>query len=147
MHLRDFARKIDGLTPNTKPKWGKMTPQHMVEHLSDTLKIAIGEIEIPVYTSENQLAEMRRFLMSDRALPRGVVSPAIGSDLPKLRNDSFERALTEFWKYVYAFEKYYRQNPEANHVNPAFGNLTYPEWFQFMNKHFTHHFEQFGLIE
>ncbi|MFW6347579.1 MAG: DUF1569 domain-containing protein [Cyclonatronaceae bacterium] len=146
MHLRDFARKIDNLTPNSKPKWGKMTPQHMVEHLSDTMKIAIGEIDIPVYTPENQLAEMRRFLMSDRALPRGVVSPAIGSELPKLRNESFEDALKEFWKYVYTFEKYYTENPDATHINPAFGNLTYPEWLQFMSKHFTHHFEQFGLI-
>lgn len=147
MQLRAFARKLDGLTPDTKPLWGKMAAQHMVEHLTDTLRIAIGEVEIPVYTPENQLAEMRRFLMSDRAIPRGVVSPAVGTDLPKLKYDNFEDALSEFWKYVFAFEKYYKENPEASHINPAFGNLSYPEWLQFMNKHMTHHFEQFGLIK
>lgn len=147
MELRDLARTIDGLTPTTKPAWGKMTAQHMVEHLTETLKIAIGEEEIPVYTPENQLAEMRRFLMGNRAFPRGVVSPAVGSELPRLKHDTFEDAMAAFWRYIYAFEKYYRDNPDATHINPAFGKLTYPEWRQFMTKHFTHHFEQFGLIK
>ena len=41
--------KIDAclakLSEDTKPEWGVMTPQHMVEHLEYTYKIAAGEIQ------------------------------------------------------------------------------------------------------
>jgi oxepin-CoA hydrolase/3-oxo-5,6-dehydrosuberyl-CoA semialdehyde dehydrogenase len=146
MELREFAEYINQLDENATPVWGRMTPQHMVEHLTNTLRLATGEIEIPVYTPENQLASMRNFLMSNRAIPRGVVSPAVGGSLPKLKNSSFEEARKEFWEKYDAFEKYYEDNPDNTHANPAFGDLNKEEWKQFMKKHFTHHFEQFGLI-
>ncbi len=146
MKLRELAEYINNLEENTKPVWGKMSAQHMVEHLSMTLKIATGKLTVPVYTPENQLARMRDFLMSNRAMPREVVSPAVGSELPKLRKESFSSAMEEFWTKFDAFEKYYSENPDAVHKNPAFGELNYEEWQQFMKKHFTHHFEQFGLL-
>lgn len=146
MKLKEFASQINNLKKNKEPMWGKMTPQHMVEHLTSTLKLATGEVQVPVYTPENQLATMRNFLMSNRPIPRGVVSPAVGSELPKLNNESFEEALSEFWKEFGKFESYYEENPDAKHINPAFGELSHEEWNQFMKKHMTHHFEQFGLI-
>ncbi len=146
MKLKEFASQINNLEEQKKPIWGKMTPQHMVEHLTSTFRLATGQVKVPVYTPANQLASMRRFLMSDRPIPREVVSPAVGSELPKLKNDSFEEAISEFWKEFDKFESYYEENPDAKQINPAFGELTREEWTQFMKKHMTHHFEQFGLI-
>lgn len=146
MTLSELAAHIDKLSADTPPQWGKMTPQHMVEHLTSTLFLATGKAEVKVYTPQNQLAQMRAFLMSDRPIPRGVVSPAVGADLPQLRNDSFEAAVSEFKAELTAFAAYYEEHPDAVHINPAFGELSYPEWQQFMKKHLTHHFEQFGLL-
>lgn len=146
MDLRAFAEHINKLEHDSKPNWGKMTAQHMVEHLTSTFRLATGEIKIPVYTPTNQIAEMRKFLMSNRPIPREIVSPAIGSDLPKLKNSSFEEAISEFWDEFDTFVSYYEDNPEAKNVNPAFGELTWTEWKQFMKKHMTHHFEQFGIL-
>ncbi len=36
---------LSKLTADAKPKWGIMTPQHMVEHLEYTYKIASGDIQ------------------------------------------------------------------------------------------------------
>lgn len=146
MTLPELAQRIDLLREDTQPQWGKMTPQHMVEHLTATLLLATGKVTVKVYTPQNQLAQMRAFLMSDRPIPRGVVSPAVGSDLPPLKNESFGAAIEEFRSCFETFQSYYEENPEAVHINPAFGELTYAEWQQFMKKHFTHHFEQFGLL-
>lgn len=146
MTLNELAAKIDNLTPDVSPQWGKMTPQHMVEHLTSTLLLATGKTEVKVYTPQNQLAQMRAFLMSDKPIPRGVVSPAVGAELPALRNESFEAAISEFKSELSDFLTYYETHPDAVHINPAFGELSFPEWEQFMKKHFTHHFEQFGLL-
>ncbi|AXJ01097.1 oxepin-CoA hydrolase / 3-oxo-5,6-dehydrosuberyl-CoA semialdehyde dehydrogenase [Cyclonatronum proteinivorum] len=146
MTLHELAQHIDKLQADTQPRWGKMTAQHMVEHLTSTLLLATGKNDVKVYTPQNQLAQMRAFLMSDKPIPRGVVSPAVGSELPKLRNESFEAAVSEFKAELSDFVAYYEANPEAVHINPAFGELSFPEWEQFMKKHFTHHFEQFGLL-
>ena len=40
--IPDYLSK---LTTETKPAWGKMTPQQMVEHLEYTLRVASGEIQ------------------------------------------------------------------------------------------------------
>jgi len=146
MELRSLAEKLNQLEEEQNPVWGKMSAQHMVEHLTTTLLLATGKVKVAVYTPDKQLAQMRAFLMSDRALPRGVVSPAIGSELPALRNESYDLAFAEFWKEYDRFETYYKENPEGKHVNPAFGVLNYDEWKQFMKKHFTHHFTQFALL-
>ncbi len=147
MKLKELAEHINRLEEDTRPNWGKMSPQHMVEHLSMTLKIATGQLTIPCYTPDNHLARMRDFLMSNKAMPREVVSPAVGSDLPKLRKSSFKEAMEEFHEEFNRFDSYYQKNPEAVHTNPAFGELNQEEWEQFMKKHFTHHFEQFGLLD
>ena len=36
---------LSNLQENMKPKWGIMTPQHMIEHLEYTYRIASGEIQ------------------------------------------------------------------------------------------------------
>jgi len=44
------------------------------------------------------------------------------------------------------FSIYYKENPEAEHMNFVFGKLNKEMWELMHKKHFTHHFEQFGLI-
>jgi len=36
-------------------------------------------------------------------------------------------------------------NPDALKLNPTFGELNKAEWEIFHEKHFTHHFKQFGI--
>jgi hypothetical protein len=40
------------LKADQKPCWGKMTPQHMVEHLYKTVQASISEIKLNIYTEE-----------------------------------------------------------------------------------------------
>jgi len=42
--------------------------------------------------------------------------------------------------------KYFELNPEVKTVNVTFGELNKDEWDIFHQKHFAHHFSQFGLI-
>lgn len=42
----DLCRRITGLTPDTKPRWGKFTAAQMVAHLNDAMRMATGELPV-----------------------------------------------------------------------------------------------------
>lgn len=138
---------LNKLTPQTAPKWGKMTAQHMVEHLADSLKYSNGTIVLAKpNVPERTFDTMRRFLLSDKPFPHGFISPMVGEDLPPLRFEKFSDAVDELLTQRLIFNDYYWKHPDAVFFNPLFGNLNRKEWLQFHSKHFFHHFSQFGLF-
>ena len=49
------------------PVWGKMTLQQMIEHFSDTMRIASGKtVFTDIITPAEQLDKMRDFIMSEK---------------------------------------------------------------------------------
>jgi hypothetical protein len=137
---------VDSLKPDTPALWGKMTPQHMVEHVTMVVLISAGKLKIECYTPTERQPVMKAFLMSEKPMPRNVISPAIGPDLVPLQFNSFEEAVSNFKAAVAAFHNYFNEKPDATLTNPAFGDLNYDQWKQFHKKHLTHHFAQFGLV-
>ena len=80
-----FLTKINNLKPETKPQWGKMTAQHMVEHLITAVQISNGKEHFECFNPPEKLPALKRFLMSNRPLPRNFVNPVIGPDNLPLR--------------------------------------------------------------
>jgi hypothetical protein len=147
LQMDELIANVDKLTENTPAVWGKMTPQHMVEHVAVTLWISAGKIPIKCYTPAEKIPFMLRFLDSDKPMPRNFVSPAVGENLLPLRYGSLEEAIQNFKAGYEAFKGYFEANPEATLTNPAYGELNYAQWQKFHKKHITHHFAQFGLVE
>lgn len=152
MAFSNYINVLNKLSKNTKPKWGIMTAQHMVEHLvlavqSSTEKIIFDRFITPL----DKLAISKRFLNSSRPLPKlfvnEVISEVIGEGLIPLINNDLSSAIKELEKEVEYFDEYFTRNPEAKPINATFGPLNYEEWVVFHNKHFTHHLTQFGLLE
>lgn len=152
MAFSKYINLLNNLSKDTKPNWGIMTPQHMVEHLilavqSSTEKIIFDRFITPL----DKLAISKRFLNSSRPLPKlfvnEVISEVIGEGLIPLINDDLSSAIKELEKEVEYFDEYFTRNPEAKPINATFGPLNYEEWVVFHNKHFTHHLTQFGLLE
>lgn len=144
--MENLIRQIDSLKPDTQAVWGKMSAQHMVEHLSGVFWISAGKIKVGCHTPAEKLPVMRKFLESERPMPRNFVSPAVGENLLPLRFSAFEEAVEDFKKAHEAFLDYFEKQPDAKLTNPAFGDLNFEEWKQFHRKHITHHFTQFGLL-
>jgi len=150
-----FSKYIDmlkTLSNDTKPAWGVMTAQHMVEHLTMAVQSSTGKIVFDRFiTPEDKMAIAKRFLHSSRPLPKlfvnEVISEVIGEGLIPLINKDLCSAIVELIKEAEYFDEYFTRNPEAKPINATFGPLNYEEWIAFHNKHFTHHLTQFGLIE
>lgn len=142
-----LLQKIELLSDKTVPQWGTMTAQKMVEHLINTFRISSGKLEIECFTEERKLPILKRFLSSDKPLPREFNSPANGLVPQGYQYQTLEIAKSSLLKEVEDYYNYFEENPDSILVNPTFGPLNKEEWIRFHIKHLTHHFTQFGLLE
>ena len=142
-----FTDYIARLTDNALPLWGKMTAQHMIEHLLWAFECSTGTIDLPCCTPENLLERAKRFLRDNRQTPHSFRNPLLGENPPPLRFTSFADAKAALRNEVTRFVDDFRQQPNAIHVHPVFGPLGAEEWQRSHFKHCYHHLLQFRLIE
>ena len=133
---------------DTKPQWGIMTPQHMIEHLEYTYKIASGEIQdFEIATSEKILDKVHNSLWNYDKFPKNSQFPQLEKDtLEPLKYSDLETAIEKFKAQRDKYLEYFKENPDANLKNLVFGELNRYEWYLLERKHLNHHFEQFGLL-
>lgn len=129
-----------------KALWGKMSFQHMIEHLIQSVRISNGKLTVACNTPEEKLPTLKRILMSERPLPKNFINPIIGEDLLPFEYSSIEEAISILKVENDDYKKLYREKPESVFVNPTFGSLNKEEWEVFHRKHFQHHLSQFGLV-
>ena len=146
MEFTEMLAVLNGLTPNQKPLWGKMNAQEMVEHLSDMLMMARGTGNFTIDVDAETIARRQQFLLSDKEMAKNIAVP-FTKELIELRNDELELAVDEFTDEWLNFIELYENNPDASVVHPYYGALDFNLWLKMHDKHFMHHFKQFGLIE
>ncbi|MCB0464350.1 MAG: phenylacetic acid degradation bifunctional protein PaaZ [Aequorivita sp.] len=139
---------LNKLTEETKPKWGIMTPQHMLEHLEYTYKIGSGKIQdFEVATPEKILEKVHASLYNYDKFPRNTNFPLLEKDtLDSLKHPDLATAKEKFLEEREAYKNYFKENPDAKLNNLVFGEMNRYEWYLLERKHLNHHFEQFGLI-
>ncbi|HEX9825443.1 MAG TPA: phenylacetic acid degradation bifunctional protein PaaZ [Flavobacteriaceae bacterium] len=140
---------LNKLTEDTKPKWGTLTPQHMIEHLEYTYRIASGEIQdFEISTPEKYLEKVHASLYNYEKLPREYDFPlAEKSEIENIKHESLEAAKSKMMEARQQYLEYFKANPEAMTKNVVFGELNRYEWYLMERKHLNHHFEQFNLLD
>lgn len=146
-NIEELLQNLRKLNKNTKPHWGKMTAQKMVEHLINTFLVSSGQMKTECFSEEVKLPVLKKILMSDRPMPKGFDSPANKKVPQDYQFENIDEAKRILIKEVNNYYKYFDENPDAKLMNPTFGELNKEEWEQFHKKHLTHHLTQFGLIE
>jgi oxepin-CoA hydrolase/3-oxo-5,6-dehydrosuberyl-CoA semialdehyde dehydrogenase len=138
---------LKNANPDTKAQWGIMSLHNMIEHLGLVLKASNGKLKAVQKTKEENLPMSKMFLMGPMDLPRGFKAPGLPENEPlPLVTNSIEEAIKLLKIEVDNFYLYYGLNRDAKEIHPIFGPLNLAEWEQFHNKHFKHHFTQFGLV-
>lgn len=138
--------RILRLANDTPAKFGIMTPQHMLEHLTLTVKISYGRIKLPEFTpSEKQLAQKQTLLYTDIEFPKGLKAPGVGGKLLDLRYQNLETAKIELLKSIDDYNLHFAEFHRNETIHPRFGKLNHEEWEKFHSKHFQHHLAQFGV--
>ena len=142
-----LEEQFDKLTESSKPKWGILTAQHLVEHFDYFNLIALGEIESKVYTPEKYLEQTQDSLWDYQPMPKSFDHPALKKgEVEELRYANLAEAKEAFFENYDKLKAFFKENKGATAPNPVFGDLTAYEFSLLERKHFAHHFEQFGIL-
>jgi hypothetical protein len=143
--LNTFPDLLMELDAATKPKWGKMNVQQMIEHMTDSVREANGKIPRTIITMPERLPAMKAFVMSEKEFRPETKNALMGDEPSPVRNADKENAIAELKDELKDFVDHYTNNPESVITNAFFGHLNYQEWIQLLHKHAVHHLKQFGL--
>ena len=149
LNKREIQKKLNALTENSERKFGKMSPQLMVEHLEEVLRNGFGNLKAEDFDEihEEHLEKLQDWLYTDQKIRPGAKYPLLkdGEEL-QTRFKNLEQAKEELMKTLQEFLIYYKEHPLAEHFHPRFGKLNKEMMELFHQKHFTHHFEQFNVM-
>lgn len=137
---------LNTIPEDRMPEWGKMSAQHMVEHLGIIFMISAGRIK-PKSIPESEQSKLYDLLTSkDFEFKPNTSSPALPKDPLPLHFATFPLAKEATLQAIERFRENFKDAAaHAKVEHPVFGKLSYEEWLHFHNIHLQHHFKQFGL--
>ncbi len=145
-NLENVLSYLDKLSAGARPKWGNMSAQQMVEHLTHTIEIAMEKHHYEPTVKEENYGKMRQFILSDQPLPRDFKVDFMLPNTP-LIHDEIELAIDAYCDAWIDLELWFNAHPGIETMHPNFGPLDFDLWVRIHEKHLTHHFTQFGLIK
>ncbi|APZ44908.1 hydroxymethylglutaryl-CoA reductase, degradative [Polaribacter reichenbachii] len=144
LNIDDISERLNTLTKITKPVFGKMNGQQVIEHLSLLMQISNGKIDADYYVSDEKTARRKPFLDTDGELHIGFRAAILSDEPTPEKFNSIQEAIDDLVVQINDFKNHFTETTTENH--PFFGELDYEYWKKFHVKHFTHHFKQFNLL-
>lgn len=142
-----FPALLKSLKGNEKGEWGKMSPQQMVEHMTESIRIATEKRKFAIQTPPEKLPLLKSFMMSDKEFKPNTKNALMEEVPPAVINAGLPEAIRELEEEINYFLDYFKSEPEKTTVNPFFGVLSFEEWIQLLYKHCMHHARQFSLVK
>lgn len=135
-----LARRLDALALETAPRWGRMDCPQMLAHLTDGVRMALGELPVSGRgPGALRLRPVRHALIYWLPWPKGA--PTAPELIARRATDCQEELadLKHLLERLAALEGA-REWPE----HPAFGRLNSRDWGALVHRHVDHHLRQFG---
>lgn len=135
--------RLELLTAETQPKWGKMDAAKMIAHLNVSYQIAKGEKKVklnPVMRFflrtflKKIVVGNKPFAKNSKTAPYFLIADERDLEIEK-------KLLLDNMKWVFnKGTSFFEGRPTE-----SFGKLTSDEWSNLFQKHLDHHFKQFGI--
>jgi len=94
-----LQEKFAQLPEDTKPKWGIMTAQHLVEHMEFFIQMALGNVPTEITTPEKYLEKMQDSLWNYQSMPKEFDHPILKKgEVEDLRFGSLAEAKEAYFK-------------------------------------------------
>lgn len=134
-----IVERIQALRPDTERRWGKMTVDQMLWHVSDALALSIGDLTVPPGRPPIPRALLKFIVLN---LPWGKNGPTHPSFVAKQTYDF----AAERERCLRLIEKAATLDLDAaGPEHPAFGPMTGRQISRLQAKHLDHHLTQFGV--
>ncbi|KOY52126.1 Hydroxymethylglutaryl-CoA reductase [Polaribacter dokdonensis DSW-5] len=146
LNFNEVRTTLSKLNKDSKPVFGQMNAQQMIEHLSAITQIANGNWNIDVFVTDEKSARRKPFLDSENELQMGFRASYLSDGPAELKFNSIKEAIDDLDYQVQQFVMVFKKEEDRTVVHPFFGELNFEYWKKFQVKHFTHHFKQFDLL-
>jgi len=137
---RELQERVVRLAPDSQRRWGKMTAPEMVAHLSDALRMALGDLPCESKRLPIRYPPLKQLIVYWLPFPKGAPTA------PELVGRSAMSWRGEVSDLILLMDRFARQ-PEgctwAEH--PGFGRLSRRAWGVLKYRHMDHHLRQFGV--
>jgi hypothetical protein len=137
----DILKRVDRVSSELVPLWGKMNAEQMLTHLIASAQMAVGELQTKSKKLPLRYPPLRQLVVYWLPWPKG--SPTAPELLPPANCESVERSKSELARLLSAFAARASEPKWPEH--PAFGNLSRKGWGVLAWRHFDHHLRQFGV--
>jgi hypothetical protein len=138
-----IIKRIEKLTPETKPHWGKMDAAQMLAHCNVTYELAYENI----HPKPNSLMRwmlktlVKKSVVNEKPYPHNSkTAPVFIIKSTKDFEKEKERLIGYIRKTSELGASYFEQRESV-----SFGALSATEWNNMFYKHLNHHLTQFGV--
>src|SRR6476620_2478874 len=136
----DILARINKLTLQSKPQWGKMNVAQMLAHLQMPIGSALGVYTLPRTLLGKIVGPLvKRGMYNEKPFKRN--SPTDPSFVMTGHEKDFEKEKQSITAMINDF----KEENIKNEIHPFFGRLTKQQWSKAMYKHIDHHLQQFGV--
>lgn len=136
---QELLARLSTLRPDSPAQWGKMDCSRMLTHVTDGMRMAIGELQVVPKSSPLKLPPIRHMIIYWFPFPKGAPT---APELIERTPCEWEREVGQFKEVLAKFAANCERTDWPEH--PAFGKLSAKDWGALIYKHIDHHFKQFG---
>lgn len=136
-----FARRVGQLNEDTRPLWGKMNASGMMAHLTDSYRMALGDLPVKSKNLPLRYTPIKQLIIYVLPFPKG--SPTAPELIARVDGAVLGDEQRAFGELLGRLATVTPDTDLADH--PAFGPLTNKQWGALMAKHTEHHLRQFGI--
>jgi hypothetical protein len=137
---REIQDRVQRLTPAKTPQWGQMTPVQMVAHLSDSLRMASGELEVAPKKAPFRYSPLKEFVLYVLPIPKGIPT---APELVARKPGDWTLEVTDLRDQLNGLVQ--RGHEALAPTHPVFGAMSGRQWGVLIYRHMDHHLRQFGV--
>lgn len=136
---QEIIDRINKLTPQSIPLWGKMSVAQMLAHTILPLELALTNPKPPRQFLGKILGGIVKIVLLSKGpfKKNAPVPKAFKIDTPQDFDLQRERLITTINRF--------QKGSITDFVHPFVGKMTEDEWGWLQYKHLNHHLEQFGV--
>ena len=137
---RELQERVGRLTPQSPAAWGKMNAPQMVVHLTDSIRMATGELAVATKKLPIRYPPLKQLLICWLPMPKELPT---APELIARKAGDWNAEVAEFQSQL---EGLVRRGPDGLvPEHPAFGRMSPKLWGVLVYRHTDHHLRQFGV--
>jgi hypothetical protein len=136
----EIVSRVRTLSAEKRPQWGKLTAPQMLAHISDQIRMALGDVPARRGSGWMSVRPFNYLMIYVAPWPHGAKGP---SEAFTTKAATWDSDLQKLLTLIQRFDEKRDQQSWPEH--PLFGKLSGKDWAALSYKHLNHHLTQFGV--